>query len=93
MKEYFVVHYRNGYLAYDSQSGGYPYETSFDRAHKFPNLVDAIHVSNSTNWCNGVSRCTIIVNKVLESEVQSELLTSALSKLTSEEKQALGIKE
>jgi hypothetical protein len=93
MKEYFVVHYRNGYLAYDSHSGGYPCETSFEHAHKFTNLSEAIHKSNSENWCNGVSRCTVNVTKVLETEVQSELRTLALSKLTPEEKQALGIKE
>lgn len=89
LHEYYVVQKVNKYIAIDSHSGGYPYETDFASAQKYLTLERAIN-SMKMNSGTAVVHCKTFGEVVQQCDIDHQLRLSALAKLTPEEIRALG---
>lgn len=88
--EYYVLQSGGQYIAFDTQSGGWPYETSLSRAHKYSTLEAAIEASGIKHGST-IIHCKVYGEVVQQHDIDHGLRASAIAKLTPEEIRALGL--
>lgn len=90
LAEYYVVQNGFQYIAIDSHSGGYPFNTTFSGAERYTTLERAVESMKSNNG-TAVVHCKTYGEVVQQCQIDYELKMKALAKLTPEEIKVLGL--
>ncbi len=87
--EFYVLKYRDGYMAIDQHSGGYPYKTdNIYQAQRY-SLQQALERLGGD--ADKIYKCVIQISELDTTSIDNAIRETALAKLTERERRALNL--